>query len=73
MKQNLNSSTLQGLLHYIIIRNVRQGNYLKCIVLEHNMLMKNTENYAAGDYPVLIKMLNLIVLALKRFLFHRRY
>lgn len=42
-------------------------------MFEHNELMKNTENYTAGDYPVLIKRLNLIVLALKILLFHRRY
>ncbi|MDD7793481.1 hypothetical protein PTZ02_04320 [Clostridium sp. 'White wine YQ'] len=40
-------------LQYIIIRNIRQDGYLKCIVLKHNTLMKNTESYTAGDYPVL--------------------
>jgi hypothetical protein len=25
-------------------------------VLEHNALIKNTENYTAGDYPVLINI-----------------
>lgn len=65
MKQNSNLSTLYGFLHYIIIRNVRQDSYLERIVLEHNTLIKNTVNYTAGDYPVLIKSLKLIVFSLK--------